>query len=107
MKNDRLKRCLAAALITTVLLPSVAAAFQVLPRLTDVDRKLTGLGGNQFIDGIGQWFVGNALPMIKSPVHEAITLNALDCVVPSGSEAQCLTTAAVRENQVLLISTQK
>ena len=102
MKNDRLKRCLAAALITTVLLPSVAAAFQVLPRLTDVDRKLTGLGGNQFIDGIGQWFVGNALPMIKSPVHEAITLNALDCVVPAGSEVECLTTAAVRENQVLL-----
>ncbi len=102
MKIDSLKRCLAAALIATVLLPSVAAAFQVLPRLTDVDRKLTGLGGNQFIDGIGQWFVGNALPMIKSPVHEAITLNALDCVVPAGSEAQCLTTVAVRENQVLL-----
>ena len=85
MKKTGLQRCLAAALIATALLPGVAPAFQVLPRISDVDRKLTGLGGNQFIDGIGQWFVGNALPMIKSPVHEAITLNALDCVVPAGS----------------------
>lgn len=102
MKKAGMKRCLTAALIATALLPGVALAFQVLPRISDVDRKLTGLGGNQFIDVIGQWFVGNALPMIKSPVHEAITLNALHCVVPAGSEAQCLTTAAVREHQVLL-----
>lgn len=102
MMKTRLKRCTATALMAAALLPSVAPAFQVLPRISDVDRKLSSLGGNQFIDGIGQWFVGNALPMIKSPVHEAITLNALDCVVQAGSEKQCLTTEAVRVNQVLL-----
>ena len=102
MKKAVLKCCLAAASISIALLPSVAPAFQVLPRLSDVDRKLTGLGGNQLIDGIGQWFVGNALPMIKSPVHEAITLSALDCTVQAGSESQCLTEAAIRDNQVLL-----
>lgn len=102
MVKTRLKRCVTTALMAAALWPSVTPAFQVLPRISDVDRKLTGLGGNQFIDGIGQWFVGNALPMIKSPVHEAITLNALDCAVQAGSEKQCLTTEAVRVNQVLL-----
>lgn len=102
MAKTRLRRYVATALMTAALLPSITHAFQVLPRISDVDRKLSSLGGNQFIDGIGQWFVGNALPMIKSPVHEAITLNALDCTVPAGSEKQCLTTEAVRANQVLL-----
>lgn len=102
MAKTRLKHCVATALMAAALLPSVAPAFQVLPRISDVDRKLSGLGGNQFIDGIGQWLVGNALPMIKSPVHEAITLNALDCAVQAGAEKQCLTTEAVRVNQVLL-----
>jgi len=102
MRNAHLKHCVAAALVAVALLPSVVSAFQVLPRISDVDRKLTGLGGNQLIDGIGQWFVGNALPMIKSPVHEAITLNALDCTAQAGSEAQCLTATAIRDNQVLL-----
>lgn len=102
MAKTRLRRYVATTLMTAALLPSIAMAFQVLPRISDVDRKLSSLGGNQFIDGIGQWFVGNALPMIKSPVHEAITLNALDCAVPAGLEKQCLTTDAVRANQVLL-----
>ena len=102
MAKTRLRRYVATTLMTAALLPSIALAFQVLPRISDVDRKLSSLGGNQFIDGIGQWFVGNALPMIKSPVHEAITLNALDCVVQAGLEKQCLTTEAVRANQVLL-----
>jgi len=97
-----LKYCLAVVSITIALLPSAASAFQVLPRLSDVDRRLTGLGGNRLVDGIGQWIVGNALPMIKSPVHEAITLNALDCVVQPGSESLCLTESAIRANQILL-----
>jgi hypothetical protein len=102
MATSRLKCCAAVALMAAALLPTTVPAFQVLPRISDVDRKLSSLGGNQFIDGIGQWFVGNALPMIKSPVHEAITLNALDCVSQAGSESQCVTTEAVRVNQVLL-----
>lgn len=102
MVKTRLRSYAATTLMTVALLPSITQAFQVLPRISDVDRKLSSLGGNQFIDGIGQWLVGNALPMIKSPVHEAITLNALDCVVQAGLEKQCLTTEAVRANQVLL-----
>ena len=102
MVKTRLRRYVATTLVTVALLPSITLAFQVLPRISDVDRKLSSLGGNQFIDGIGQWIVGNALPMIKSPVHESITLNALDCVVEAGLEKQCLTTEAVRANQVLL-----
>ncbi|GGX18820.1 hypothetical protein GCM10007242_27060 [Pigmentiphaga litoralis] len=102
MKNAGLKCCLVVVWFAIALLPSAAQAFQVLPRLSDVDRKLTGLGGNRLVDGIGQWIVGNALPMIKSPVHEAITLNALDCVAQPGSESQCLTETAIRDNQILL-----
>ncbi len=97
-----LKRCLAATAFTFLTLPIDATAFQVLPRISDVDRKLANLGGNQWIDGVGQWFVNNAIPLIKSPVHEAITLNAIDCAEQAGLESQCVTTDAVRSNQVLL-----
>ena len=102
MTKTRLKRYAATTLMAAALLPPAARAFQVLPRISDVDRKLSALGDNPFSDGIGQWLVGNALPRIKSPVHEAITLNALDCVVEPGSESRCLTPEAVRDHQVLL-----
>ena len=102
MAKTHLKRCLAIACMAASLGPSVSPAFQVLPRISDVDRKLSSLGSNQIIDGLGQWLVGNALPLIKSPVHEAITLNALDCTVQPGAEKDCLTTEAVRAHQVLL-----
>jgi len=90
------------AVVIACMFPPIASAFQVLPRITDVDRKLASLGESQWMDGIGQWVVGNALPMIKSPVHEAITLNALDCVVQAGFESECLASATVLQNQVLL-----
>ena len=102
MFKTRMNRRIAATLIMVVLLPSMSQAFQVLPRISDVDRRLSNLGSNKVIDGIGQWFVGNALPMIKSPVHEGITLNALECEAQAGSEKECLTTQAVRAHQVLL-----
>ncbi|OZI67427.1 hypothetical protein CAL28_04500 [Bordetella genomosp. 11] len=91
----------AGALLAAVLAP-VASAFQVLPRISDVDRKLAGVGGNRIVDSIGQWVIGNAVPMIKSPVHEAITLDALDCHAPAGEEASCVTMDEVRRNQILL-----
>lgn len=83
-------------------MPRIAQAFQVLPRISDVDRKLTGLGSNSVIDGVGQWVFSNAVPMIKSPVHEAITLNALGCSASAGAEKSCVTIDAVREHQVIL-----
>ncbi|MCR6699771.1 MAG: hypothetical protein NVV68_00730 [Dokdonella sp.] len=102
MEKTRRMRYVASIMMMVALLPSIALGFQVLPRISDVDRKLSGLGGNRVIDSLGQWFVSSALPMIKSPVHEAITLNALDCVVAVGMEKQCLTDEAIRVNQVLL-----
>lgn len=102
MPAKPLKTSLITIAIAALMLPLAAQAFQVLPRISDVDRKLSSLGSHSILDGIGQWFVGNALPMIKNPVHEAITLNALACSAPTGSEHECITTDAVREHQVML-----
>lgn len=102
MAIKRLKATVARTIMLAALLPISGHAFQVLPRISDVDRKLTSLGNNQILDGVGQWFVGTAIPLIKNPVHEAITLNALDCQALAGSERTCITTEAVREHQVLL-----
>lgn len=102
MKPRHLTAWMTAAALSAALMPGIANAFQVLPRISDVDRKLSSVGGNQWVDGIGQWFVGNALPMIKSPVHEAITLNALDCTSLPGAEPDCLTRDAIQKHQVLL-----
>jgi len=89
-------RVLVAALCT---FPS-AYAFQVLPKISDVDRKLTSLSANG--DWLGQWFVGGVLPMLKSPVHEAITLAALECEAGAGNEPACVTADAVRKYRTLL-----
>ncbi|WP_343836307.1 hypothetical protein ABRZ04_13610 [Castellaniella ginsengisoli] len=79
-----------------------ALAFQVLPRISDVDRKLTGVSSHGWVDVAGQWFFGGLVPMIKHPVHEAIALSALGCAVSKGEEADCVTLERVREHQVLL-----
>lgn len=73
--------------------PLSAYGFQVLPPISDVDRKLTTWGDNVWRNGIGQWFLGNAVPMLKSPVHEAIALNALSCSVEAGAERKCVSRA--------------
>lgn len=91
-----------AASLAIALLPTTVLGFQVLPRISDVDRKLATWGDNEWTNGIGHWFIGNALPKIKSPVHEAITLNALSCDASTGSERTCVTVESVQQNQVLL-----
>lgn len=100
--TTRSRYSIAAAILALSMLPTVASSFQVLPRISDVDRELTSLGSNKYLDGLGQWFMGNAVPMLKSPVHEAIALNALDCDAPAGSEPSCITIDAVQRYQVLL-----
>lgn len=102
MLKQHLKTAAFSLLLGITLAPFAAHAFQVLPRISDVDRKLTSLGNNQLLDGIGQWFVGNAIPLIKNPVHEAITLSALGCTAGAGTERSCITAEAVHEHQVLL-----
>lgn len=100
--NARLLWLRLAAACAFVAVTSPVAAFQVLPKVSDVDRKLATLGSNTYVDAVGQYFVGSALPMIKSPVHEAITLAALGCASPAGRERECVTLAAIAANRVLL-----
>lgn len=93
---------LALVAMAALLLPVTAHAFQVLPRISDVDRKLADLGRNKTLDGLGQRLFDSALPMIKNPVHEAITLGAQDCPATAGEERACVTNEAVRKHQVML-----
>lgn len=103
MKLKKIRPFMAVtATLATFAFPLSAMAFQVLPKISDVDRKLATLSNNRVTDGFGQWIVGNALPMIKNPVHEAITLNALDCSVPAGEERNCVNTENVLQHQTLL-----
>lgn len=104
-RQTAIRRRLAAACACVAIvgaLAQTAAAFQILPRISDVDRRLVGVGGHRIVDSIGLWIIGNAVPMIKSPVHEAITLDALGCHAPAGAEASCVTLDAVRLHQILL-----
>lgn len=98
-KSHQLIRGLLALVIASTSLS--AASFQVLPKVSDVDRKLAGLG-NSWLDASGQFFMGGLLPMVKNPVHEAITLAALGCGALPGSEEDCMQLDAVQANRILL-----
>ncbi len=86
----------------TMLFAPATQAFQVLPKVSDVDRKLTRWSSNTFIDSVGQWFYGSAIPYMKSPVHEAITLSALGCSASAGNESSCITLDAVTTHRAIL-----
>ncbi len=101
MTQIRLSYCIALLVIGTIV-SSSSLAFQILPRISDVDRQLTSVGSNRWLDGAGQLVIGRFAQMIKHPVHEAIVLNALGCVVPPGDESECVTIDAVKKHQVLL-----
>lgn len=98
-RPNQLGRCLLAAVIASISLS--AASFQVLPKVSDVDRKLAGLGGS-WLDTSSQFFMGGLLPMVKNPVHEAITLAALGCSVLPGKEKNCMQLDVVQANRILL-----
>lgn len=91
-----------AILMAMLFATSGTAAFQVLPKVSDVDRKISTMGRNPVLDYLGHWFVGSAIPVMKSPVHESITLAAIGCSAERGSERDCVTTTAVQEHRVLL-----
>jgi hypothetical protein len=80
---------------------SAVLAYQVLPKVSDTDRKLTGLSDNPTINRAGQWLVGK-VKFLKSPVHEAVTLAALGCTVEPGSEIDCVTHSRVTEHRMVL-----
>lgn len=81
---------------------SAAGAFQVLPIVSDVDRKISRIGANPVLDRMGHWAVGHVIPFMKGPVHEAITLSALDCPAEAGQEMSCVTIDRVQAHRALL-----
>jgi hypothetical protein len=107
MANHHRKRCCRRAMaqlygLAIALAATGASAFQILPKVSDVDRKLAGLGDNWLLDPAGQFAMRGALPMVKHPVHEAITLGALGCTKPAGEEKNCVELEAVKAHRVLL-----
>ena len=70
---------------------SQAQAFQVLPKVSDVDRTLTKYSSNGTMSWVGQLGLQYAIPMLKGPVHEAITIRALGCASADGYELSCVT----------------
>lgn len=79
-----------------------ASAFQVLPLVSDVDRSLTKYSSRGLISKLGQWGVQHAVPLIKSPVHEAITLRALGCPSDPGNELSCVTKENIERFRAIL-----
>lgn len=82
--------------------PLVTYSFQILPKVSDVDRKLSGLGSNWLLDPLGQFAMNGMLPLLKNPVHEAITLSAVGCNPSPGEEKACVVLNAVKTNRILL-----
>lgn len=87
---------------TLVLAHFSAQSFQVLPKVSDVDRKLAKLGKNKKLDPLGQFIMSSALPLLKSPVHEAITLSTMGCNPSAGEENACVALKAIQKNRVFL-----
>lgn len=106
--NDRLRVSAAAWRFGTALLlaglifPQLSNAYQILPKISDVDRKLSNVSSSRFWSWTGMFVVDRVLPHLKSPVHEAITLAALDCTAKPGDELGCVTLDRVMQNRMLL-----
>jgi hypothetical protein len=97
IRSSRLTRCLC---LLALLSFGSADAFQVLPKVSDVDRKMTKYGG--WLDWLSQYGVDAAAPLLKNPVHEAITLAALGCDNQPGDEMDCVRRADVIEHRMTL-----
>lgn len=82
--------------------PVTAFGFQILPKVSDVDRKVSGLGNNWILDPLAQFGMRGALPLVKNPVHEAITLAAIGCNAPASEEKKCVVLESVNANRILL-----
>lgn len=79
-----------------------AEAYQILPKVSDVDRELSWRGNRSWMETGSQLVMGIGVPLLKGPIHEAITLAALGCDVPAGEEGRCVTKANVLANRVVL-----
>lgn len=97
--------CIAAFL---VLLghPFISQGFQILPKISDVDRKLNRNDRLASVSHAANWFAqfayGAGGSLLKNPVHEAITLSALDCDPEAGNEMGCVTYDRVLEYRMVL-----
>lgn len=81
---------------------SQVAAFQILPKVSDVDRELHAAGDDRAWNFLGSMAVNIAVPLVKAPVHESITLAAFGCPAPAGKEVQCVTAERVLEHRMVL-----
>lgn len=86
--------------VALVVASASAWSFQVLPKVSDVDRKLAKLGTSRVFDPVGQLAITSALPMLKGPVHEAITLAALGCTTETVED--CVALDAIETHRILL-----
>ncbi|WP_257389169.1 hypothetical protein [Tahibacter caeni] len=109
MNRWNLSRAAAAARLLGAVLglfglavPQRSDAYQILPKISDVDRKLGNVSTSRFWSWTGIWVVDHVLPHLKSPVHEAITLAALDCTAGPGDEMGCVTLDRVKQHRMLL-----
>lgn len=89
-----------------LLLPCSSNGFQILPKISDVDRTLNRNDGltsfSRAANWFGQFIYGAGGDLLKNPVHEAITLAALDCQVQPGSELDCVEYDRVLKHQMIL-----
>jgi hypothetical protein len=54
------------------------------------------------VDPLAQFFMNGLLPLLKDPVHEAITLNAAGCKAEPSKEKDCVTLDNIQANRFLL-----
>lgn len=105
-----MKRALWALSITVAFaflgLPFASQGFQILPKISDVDRKLNRKDRVASISHAANWFAqlayGAGGSLLKNPVHEAITLAALGCDAESGNEMECVTYDRILEHRMTL-----
>lgn len=87
-------------------LPFVSNGFQILPKISDVDRKLNRNDNLTSLSRTANWFgqfvYGAGGDLLKNPVHEAIALAALGCIAQPGDELDCVRYDRVLEYRMIL-----
>lgn len=90
------------ASLATLVAGGRAEAYQILPKVSDVDRELSWRGNRAWREMGAQLVVRIGVPLLKSPIHEAITLTALGCEAAPGREGSCVNGANILAHRVIL-----
>lgn len=95
-----------SAALLLMFLPSASNGFQILPKISDVDRKLNRndrfVSMSRTANWIGQFVYASGADLLKNPVHEAITLSAFGCPAEPGEEMSCVQFSPVLEHRMVL-----